>query len=61
MPAFMNTVKMFVLPTMPARPNVVTMVVNAGFGDAIPNARIPDNPAVYMNASCNPNKLRLNV
>ena len=38
---------------MPAKPNVVTIVVKAGFGEAIPSPKIPDNPAVYIKASCN--------
>ena len=34
------------LPTIPARPKVVTMVVKAALGDASPRPRIDPSPAV---------------
>lgn len=38
------------LPVIPARPNVVTMVVNAGLGETAPRANIVPRPPVYLTA-----------
>jgi hypothetical protein len=35
---------------IPASPNVVTMVVNAGLGDTAPRANIVPRPPVYLKA-----------